>query len=510
MDVNFPSIQSFYSRELPPSSQDANGESSKSAKPGDGFTSSEVEAALDPLSRPWEPSRHYEMCPISLLETGPRNYQISGRIVNFADNFREQGFHFLVVTDGSGAIARSKVKVFYFKESDYQLLLGQRVSIWATYIADSTGASSGNIPFCFSTTTLYPGRNGATHIIVHNDDPGSEGYRIMRCPLECNLKEYEYLPALMTLKSFLSTGYDLGEGKILVCVRSVGPRRTVQSKKTQRTHDMVEVGVFDDTATCVLKLWGGKIPSAKTWIPNQTILLISKPTYKDTGTSPELGIGFSSMVDVNPEFPDVDWLRNKVNSMTKKQSIFIPFPSDTWDIERAINGPDRTLFTIADVEERVRHPEVIVDFTGKLNVIILEMKMMEHWRKNTLCYLECCGMPLYSNKAVATCNNCQSKRDLMLNPRIIGSIIDESGMIAANKLVWHDGAWTQLLFGSAVGEIQDDDSEPNLIEQSWEDLTALGTDYLRDMEELLLYSRITLTFGWSSQLERICILGVEW
>lgn len=118
MDVNFPSIQSFYSRELPPSSQDAGGESSKSAKPGDGFTSSEVEAALDPLSRPWEPSRHYEMCPISLLETGPRNYQISGRIVNFADNFREQGFHFLVVTDGSGAIAVSSLVAYLYSDNN--------------------------------------------------------------------------------------------------------------------------------------------------------------------------------------------------------------------------------------------------------------------------------------------------------------------------------------------------------------------------------------------------------
>ncbi|KAI2463639.1 hypothetical protein F4781DRAFT_416017 [Annulohypoxylon bovei var. microspora] len=385
MDVNLPSIQSFYSRELPSSSQGTSDESSKLQKPGDGFTPSEVEAALDPLSRPWEPSRHYETCPISLLETGPRNYQILGRVVNFAENSYEQGFHLLIVTDGSGAIA---VKVYYVTACDCRMLLGQRVTIWTSFIADSTGASSSSIPFCAWATTLYPGRGGATHIIVHNDDPDSDGNRILRCPLECNLKEYEYLPALMTLKSFLSTGYDSGEGKILVCVRSVGPRRTVQSKKTQRTLDMVEVGIFDDTATCVLKLWEGKVPSAKRWIPNQTILLISKPTYKIRGTSPELGIGFSSMVDVNPEFPDADWLRNKVKNMTKKQSVYIPFPSDTWDSERAINGPDRTLFTIADVEDRVRHPEAMINFTGKLNVIILEMKLMEHWRKGTLCYFE--------------------------------------------------------------------------------------------------------------------------
>ncbi|OTA90997.1 hypothetical protein M434DRAFT_389521, partial [Hypoxylon sp. CO27-5] len=235
---------------------------------------------------------------------------------------------------------------------------------------------------------LYPGRNGATHIIIHSDVPDSDGHRILRRPLECNLKEYEYLPALMTLKAFISTGYDLGEGKILVCVRSVGPRRSVQSKKHQNTLDMVEVGIFDDTATSVLKLWEDKAPSAKSWVPNQTILLISKPTFSLRGTSSEVGIGYSSMIDVNPEFPDANWLRDKVKNMTKKQSIYVPFPSDVWDIELAINGPGRTLFTIADVEDQVRHPDFTIDFTGKLNVIILNMKLMEHWRKGALCCFE--------------------------------------------------------------------------------------------------------------------------
>ncbi|KAI1100190.1 hypothetical protein F4804DRAFT_348734 [Jackrogersella minutella] len=503
----FPSIQSFFSKEVPPSSQEQNAESSSPDKPGDGFTSSEVEAVLNPLSHHWEPSRQYEACPISLLQSGPHDYQISGRIVNFAENFRDQGFHFLVVTDGSGAIA---VRLYYAKESDYQLLFGQRVTIWTTFIADSTGASTGSIPFCASATTLYPGRNGATHIIVHDDVLDSDGDRILRRPLECGLKEYEYLPALMTLKAFLSTGYDLGEGKILVCVRSVGPRRTVQSKKFQHALSMVEVGIFDDTAMCVLKLWEDKVPSTKSWVPNQTILLISKPTHKIRGTSPELGIGHSSMIDVDPKFPDADWLRNEVKSMTKRQSVYIPFPSHTWNAEHAMNGPGRTLFTIADVEDQVRHPEPSVDFTGKLNVIITEMKLMEHWRKGTLCCFECCGIPLYANKPVATCKNCELRRDLALNPRIIGAMIDESGMITASKLVWCDDAWSQLFFGSATDELEEANSDPNLIEQSWEDLTAIGTDALRELEELLLYSRITLTFGWSSKLERICILGVEW
>ncbi|KAI1140331.1 hypothetical protein F5Y05DRAFT_424238 [Hypoxylon sp. FL0543] len=508
MGAPFPSIQSFYSREVPRSSQDRNTESSEVPKPGDGFTSSEVEGLLNPLSHPWKPPRNYETCPISFLEAGPHNYQIDGRIVNYAHNFRNRGFHFLVVTDGSGALA---IKLYYVKASDFQLLFGQRVTIWATFIGDSSRAGSGNIPFCASSTTLYPGRNNATHITIHSDVPNSEGDRILRCPLECNLKAYESLPALMTLKAFLSTGYDLGEGKILVCVRSVGPRRSVQSKKDQNTLDMIEVGIFDDTATCVLKLWEDKVPSAKSWVPNQTILLISKPTFKIRGTSPEVGIGYSSMVDVDPDFPDADWLKNKVKNMAKKQSVCIPFPSAIWDTELAIHGPGRTLFTIADVDDQVRNPELITDFTGKLNVIILDTKLMEHWRKGTLCCSECCGIPMYANNPVATCKNCESRKDLVLNPRIIGSIVDESGTIAGNKLVWRNDAWTELLFGGTADESQgDDDSVTNFIEQSWEDITALGTHVLRKIDELLLYSRVTLTFGWASKLERICILGVEW
>ncbi|XXH03724.1 hypothetical protein Hte_010130 [Hypoxylon texense] len=281
----------------------------------------------------------------------------------------------------------------------------------------------------------------------------------------------------MTLKAFLATGYDTGEGKVLVCVRCVGLRRTIRSKRHQGTVDMIEVDVFDDTAVSVLKLWEDKVASAKTWVPNQTILLISKPTYKMYGKVPEIGIRYNSMVDVDPQFPDADWLRNRAKTLTKRESISIPFPSDTWDIGVAIHGPGRTLFTIADIEDQVRHPESKSDFTGKLSVIILEMKLMENWH-------------------------------LILNPRVIGSMIDESGMIAGRKLVWHDDAWTQLFFGNTANET--DDQEVNLVEQSWEDLTVLDTDCIREIEEQLLYSRVTLTFGWSSKLERVCILGVEW
>ncbi|KAI0179205.1 hypothetical protein GGR52DRAFT_588955 [Hypoxylon sp. FL1284] len=505
MDSPYPSIQSFYAREIAPTSSSQN-EPPSPSKPGDGFTSSEVEAAINPLSRHWEPSRPYETCPISLLEAGPHDYRIHGRIVNFM--MVEHSHVHLVVSDGSGVVV---VKVYFLTPSDYKPRLGQRTTVWTSFLSEPTTSGAGGIPFCTAVTTIYPGRNHATHIYFHEDNQGSDGDCILRCPLECNLKDYDYLPGLMTLKAFLATGYDLGEGKILLCVRSVGPRRTIQAKKREGTLDMIEVGVFDDTATTVLKLWGDKVASAKTWIPNQTVLLISRPAYKEYGKLTEIGLRHDSMVDVDPQFPDADWLRKRAKKLMKRESVSIPFPSDTWDIKLAMHGPGRTLFTIAEIEGQIRHTDSTRDFTGKLNVIILEVKLTEHWHKHTTCCSECCGIPLYANKPVGICRNCQSRRDLVLNPRIIGSLVDESGMIAGRKLVWNDDAWTQLFFSSVPNRaVPEEDEEVDLVEQSWEDLTVLDVNGIKDTEEQLLYSRVTLTFGWSTKLERICILGVEW
>lgn len=56
----------------------------------------------------------------------------------------------------------------------------------------------------------------------------------------------------------------------------------------------------------------------------------------------------------------------------------------------------------------------------------------------------------------------------------------------------------------------DDDDSTNYGDQSWENLIAFDNNSLRDIEDQILYSRVTLTFGWASTLARICILGVEW
>jgi hypothetical protein len=123
-----------------------------------------------------------------------------------------------------------------------------------------------------------------------------------------------------------------------------------------------------------------------------------------------------------------------------------------------------------------------------------------------------CGISQYANKPLALCKNCGLQRDLVLNPRIIGTLVDESGSMSSGKLVWKDSAWTQLFFGGLVKTRPGADDNDTTIfgDQSWEHLTALDTNSLRDIEDQMLYSRVTLTFGWASTLARICILGTEW
>ncbi|KAI1756414.1 hypothetical protein F4782DRAFT_550227 [Xylaria castorea] len=515
MTSQFPSIQSFYSREI---ASEGGNNSSHPTKAGDGFTPSEVEAVTNPLSRPFQPSRRYDVCSIAELETGPRNYQITGRLVNFSSTggphrtpTSAEGYYFLVMCDGTAAMA---IKL-YCNPTECQPLLGQRITVWVTSISAGNQAEIGHIPYCSTAATIYPARNGATHVEFHVDEPGSEDDGSLRCPVDVSIDQYGNIPGLMTLKSFLASGYDLGEGRILVCVRSVGPRRTIQPKKREGTLHMVEVGIYDDTAHCVLKLWEDKITSAKSWIPNQTILLLSQPwcrEYTDRlgAVHVEVGIGYSSLVDIGPNFPEARWLRAKIHEMAKKERVIVPFPADIWDLQLAMYGPDRTLYTLAELEEQVRNQAPATNFTGKVSVVVLEMNLMNHWRKATTYCIECCGIPIYANRPTAICKNCDSQRDLSLNPRVLGSFLDESRMIAGSKLIWNDTAWTQFLFGAMNEDIPVVHGQENTIEKSWKGVAALDTNSLKDLEEQLLYSRVTLTFGWSFTLGRLCILGAEW
>ncbi|KAI1270358.1 hypothetical protein F5Y18DRAFT_434747 [Xylariaceae sp. FL1019] len=517
----FPSIQSFYSREIPPSDRN-DGESSNRTATGDGFTSSEVEAVTSPLSRSFVPMREYEKCSIAELHSGIYNYEVTGRLINYSSSGGPQhvppsagGYFFLVISDGSGALA---IKL-YCKPSECKPVVGQRITIWTTSISTGNKAEIGSIPFCSSATTIYPGRNGATHIIFHVDEPDSEYDHLLRFPLDVNSNEDKIL-GLMTLQSFLLSGYDEGQGKIIACVKSVGTRRTFYSKKREMPCELVEVGIWDDTSSCILKLWGDQIASSKEWRPGHTVLLISKPLFRKNEfmsrggeVKGDLSLKRDTLIYVDPDILETTWLRSKVREMTRRASVVTPFPADTWDLELAINGPNRALYTIAEIDEQVRSQQTPVNFTGKLNVVVQEMNLMKSRRETKTCCIECCGIPLFANNLVATCKHCDTRQELLLNPSILGSVIDESGMMTGIEIVWNDQAWTRFLMNPSSPQhypAASGSSETVTQVESWKNIVSYDNDHLRDIEDRLLYSRVTLTFGWSVDLGRLCILDAEW
>ncbi|KAK0659734.1 hypothetical protein QBC41DRAFT_384230 [Cercophora samala] len=570
------SIQSFYHKE--------SASSGPSNPENQAFTPAEIEAARRPLTQSWRPNGIYEEVTIAELQPGRGKVQFKARIVNFSAASHGRGrsalsgdFHMLIVKDDTGVIA---LKLLSSGSDQEFLKLGTLVTVWAGFVVDYSAAhaaySNFRIPLVSLMISIHPAAGSASCIRFHDETKSSQDTTgLCRVPLNYDVTTpSSQVPGLMSLQAYINSGHDDNQdARILVCVFSVGPRLTVWSKDKQKDLELIEVRVFDETCNnCVLKLWEDKVRSAKSWVANQTILLITNPILKQSirkNALVELGIGSSSMVEVDPAFPDADWLRHMAATRTRKESVHIPFPADTWDIEAAIQGPNRTLYTLADIDEYVRDvPEAV--FTGKLNMLIMGVSIMEQCRKRQLCCFECCNLPLYSNNATATCKNCLKTHQLSLNPKIIGPLTDETGSVAAGKLIWSDRAWTELLFGNtsntpagqdealhpqathvfselpeshADGGVtikkedeKDDEGDEHFVGDdifddlddldpfddiqprgaatqsydSWKVLTTLDSNALRDVEEELSCSRVTLTFGWSPMVERLCVLGVEW
>lgn len=147
-------------------------------------------------------------------------------------------------------------------------------------------------------------------------------------------------------------------------------------------------------------------------------------------------------------------------------------------------------------------------FSGFLNVIILGVDLSSHrrlqrllcneWyitllntRVSRLMTANSCSLPIYSNETTHTCKNCSKPVNLTPNPKIIGTLVDETGSILPGRLIWTRRAW-EMLFGRPIEE---------LLKMSAQDLKAL--------EVSVLFMRVTLIFGWSGQLGKLAILGVR-
>ncbi|KAG7134710.1 hypothetical protein HYQ45_007372 [Verticillium longisporum] len=438
--MSSPSIQSFFTK---PIAVLGSANPTKVPHP-DGFTQEELDAPTSPLARAWRPTVTYREISITDIVPGPGNISFSGRIVNYrpseVDKIGGQysrPWHFLVIKDDTGVLG---VKLTPIGIPVATFVLGRLVTVWATYIGTPSSTPC-TIPYMTSCTSVNPERGTKQFIRFFEDT--SENDMLHRVPLGSGLSDEPLrpLPDLMTLGTYGKTGHDDVRGvMLLVCVSSVGRRRQVRKAGRDEFLELIEVIVCDNTGSCVFTLWEDKINSARAWTPNKTILLIVNPKRQNrrgSGGQVNIGIGIdnATLVDVEPRGPDADWLRRWAKDRLKKEAVCIAFPDNIWNAEEAVNGPIRALFTVAEVDEFVRSDSQL-EFTGKLSLIIVDMELTSLWQRKMLCCTECCGVPLYANISMATCQNCRSPQHLSFNPRIMGTLVDETGCIEKGKLMW--------------------------------------------------------------------------
>lgn len=157
-------------------------------------------------------------------------------------------------------------------------------------------------------------------------------------------------------------------------------------------------------------------------------------------------------------------------------------------------GPVRCLYTLGELDEfaRVAPTET---FQGYLSVLLAEVRLLEHWKRRTLCSGECCNLALYANARSVECRGCGKAVALRLNPRILGLVVDETGAVGSAKLLFSDRAWKDLLGRDA------------------EALCGMQGHEVQYLADRMLFCRITLLFGWTGEEAkaggRICVLGVQ-
>jgi hypothetical protein len=98
----------------------------------------------------------------------------------------------------------------------------------------------------------------------------------------------------------------------------------------------------------------------------------------------------------------------------------------------------------------------------------------------------------------ATCAHCGDAVDLLPNPKIVGTVVDETGAITEGRMAWSAPAWAELLGGDEADEAV-----------TLGGLASGGEEMLRDVQEKMSFSRVMLLFGWAPETRRLVVLGVR-
>lgn len=110
------------------------------------------------------------------------------------------------------------MKLWYAKV-DYQLRLGHLVSIWTPHISNIE-SSTLTLQNASLVTSIFPERDNSCYFLLQ--EQSDEG---VLCKTPLGYRDGKQLAGLITLKNYIDGGHEIADGKVLVCVKSIGGRK---------------------------------------------------------------------------------------------------------------------------------------------------------------------------------------------------------------------------------------------------------------------------------------------
>lgn len=96
------------------------------------------------------------------------------------------------------------------------------VSIWTPHISNAE-SSSATLQDASLVTSIFPERDNSCYFMVQ--EQSDEG---VLCKTPLGYRDGKQLDGLITLKNYIDGGYEIPGGKVLVCVKSIGARKTCE------------------------------------------------------------------------------------------------------------------------------------------------------------------------------------------------------------------------------------------------------------------------------------------
>lgn len=255
----------------------------------------------------------------------------------------------------------SQVTLFFVHEP-YILKLGAEIKIWASTITSESARDSLTVSSSRLATCIFPGKDPSVHVLLSTEQSDARSPKHQQKILLAGKKATPTAATknmisqqLVTLKAFLAGADDVPDATLLYCVKSVAPAKTVVLKSGGEV-TLREIRVFDETLEVVFKLWNELCSSADDWVAGQTILMVTNPALKKTVWTAQstLQMGVASMIEIDPEHEDADWLRRYADCTIKGDSMCQDIPDKLakgWDVEKIESRKERVLFTLAQVDD---------------------------------------------------------------------------------------------------------------------------------------------------------------